>query len=115
MFSGILKYIGVTNDFVSDAQRVEIAQKLLHQGLKRPELKDELYMQLIKQTRGNTNTDACLRAWEIFHLVSAAMPPSKVCWPATCASIAVLALRSGEVLRDVVLFILVPASRSMLT
>lgn len=26
--------------------QVEIAQKLLHQGLKRPELKDELYMQV---------------------------------------------------------------------
>jgi hypothetical protein len=29
-------------------------QKLLHQGMKRPELKDELYMQLLKQSRGNT-------------------------------------------------------------
>lgn len=81
MFSGILKYIGVTNDYVSDAQRVEIAQKLLHQGLKRPELKDELYMQLIKQTRGNTSMDACLRTWEIFHLVTATMPPSKASCP----------------------------------
>ena len=32
----------------------ELVQKLLHQGIKRPELKDELYMQLLKQSRGNT-------------------------------------------------------------
>ena len=26
------------------------------QGIKRPELRDELYMQLLKQSRGNTST-----------------------------------------------------------
>ncbi|GMH43112.1 hypothetical protein BSKO_11034 [Bryopsis sp. KO-2023] len=77
MFAGILKYIGVSGEAGTDAQRVEIAQKLLHQGLKRPELKDEFYMQLIKQTRGNTNVETNLRAWELFHMVTATMPPSK--------------------------------------
>lgn len=47
------------------------------QGLKRPELKDELYMQLLKQTRGNPNTVPKLKAWELLHLVASTMPPSK--------------------------------------
>lgn len=49
MFHGILKYCGDSGEQCSAIQRLEIAQRLLHQGLKRPELRDELYMQLIKQ------------------------------------------------------------------
>jgi hypothetical protein len=62
------------------AVAVEVVQKLLHQGLKRPELRDELYMQLVKQTRGNPLPHSRARAWEIFTLVAASMPPSKVGW-----------------------------------
>lgn len=78
MFVSMLKYMGLAKEYVTDAQKVEIAQKLLHQGLKRPELKDELYMQLVKQTRGNPSLDNKMRAWELFHLVTSTMPPSKV-------------------------------------
>lgn len=78
MFMSMLKYMGLGREHMTDAQKVEIAQKLLHQGLKRPDLKDELYMQLIKQTRGNPSTDGKMRAWELFHLVTSTMPPSKV-------------------------------------
>ena len=53
MFSGVLKYMGEGEEEMSDYQQYDIAQKLLHQGLKRPELRDELYMQLLRQTRGN--------------------------------------------------------------
>ena len=60
------------------AAAVEIIQKLLHQGLKRPELRDELYMQLVKQTRCNPLPHSRSRAWELFTLVAASMPPSKV-------------------------------------
>ncbi len=78
MFSGILKYTGETGEQLPAIQSLEIAQKLLHQGLKRPELKDELYMQLIKQTRGNPNITTRVKAWELFFLVASTMPPSKV-------------------------------------
>jgi len=79
MFSGILKYTGeiTEGEPISHAQRVEVAQKLLHSGLKRPELKDELYMQLLKQTRGNPSVEARQHAWELFHLVASTMPPNK--------------------------------------
>lgn len=44
--------------------------------MKRQELRDELYMQLIKQSRGNI-TPSAHRAWELFFLVASTMPPSK--------------------------------------
>ena len=50
--------------------------QLLLQGMKRPDLKDELYMQLLKQSRGNV-TPSAYRAWELFLLVASTMPPSK--------------------------------------
>jgi len=46
------------------------------QGMKRAELRDELYMQLIKQSRGNV-TPTAFRAWELFLLTASTMPPSK--------------------------------------
>jgi len=57
--------------------RAELAQKLLHQALKRPELRDELYVQLVKQTRGNPRPASRLRAWALLSLVAAAAPPSR--------------------------------------
>jgi len=77
MFAGMLKYMGEQGDPAEPAVGIEIAQKLLHQGLKRPELKDELYMQLLKQTRGNPNVNSRTKAWELFQLTAATMPPSK--------------------------------------
>ena len=41
------------------------------QGLKRPELRDELYMQLVRQTRGNPLPASRARAWELFTVVAA--------------------------------------------
>ena len=46
------------------------------QGVKRAELRDELYMQLIKQSRGNA-TPSAAKAWELLYLTAATMPPSK--------------------------------------
>ena len=46
MFGGIQKYMAAAGpDASTEAQRLEIASKLLHQAIRRPELKDELYMQ----------------------------------------------------------------------
>lgn len=78
MFASVLKYQGDTGEALDDVQRIDIAQKLLHQGLKRLELKDELYMQLVKQTRGNPGPVSREKAWELFYVVASAMPPSKV-------------------------------------
>ena len=46
MFGGVQKYMTADGPNPStEAQRLEIASKLLHQVIRRPELKDELYMQ----------------------------------------------------------------------
>ncbi|CAK0740574.1 hypothetical protein CVIRNUC_001260 [Coccomyxa viridis] len=76
MFAGVQKYMAESNDAPVGAAKAELVQKLLHQGIKRPELRDELYMQLLKQSRGNT-TASCAKAWELFFLVASVMPPSK--------------------------------------
>lgn len=54
MFAGVQKYMVEGGEQLTNAQCAELVQKLLHQGIKRPELKDELYMQLLKQSRGNS-------------------------------------------------------------
>ena len=58
MFAGIQRYMDEHQEGLSAAQGIEIVQKLLHQGLKIPELKDELFMQLLKQSRGNPSPQA---------------------------------------------------------
>lgn len=77
MFASVLQYMGVHGEILGAMQALELAQKLLHQGLKRVELRDELYMQLVKQTRGNPNAAARTKAWQLFYLTAATMPPSK--------------------------------------
>jgi hypothetical protein len=57
--------------------RADCATMFMLQGLKRQELRDELYMQLVKQTRSNPVSTSRTRAWALFHLVASAMPPSK--------------------------------------
>jgi len=49
MFGGVQKYMLPDSgppDGITPLQRLEIAGKLLHQAVRRPELKDELYMQV---------------------------------------------------------------------
>ena len=58
MFAGIQRYMDEAQEGLNTTQSIEILQKLLHQGLKRPELKDELFMQLLKQSRGNPSPPA---------------------------------------------------------
>lgn len=62
----------------SDALHHKTDASAVMQCLKRTELKDELYMQLVKQTRGNPIPQSRLKAWELFDLMAAAAPPSKV-------------------------------------
>ena len=77
MFASLLNYMGIHGEMLSQVAALEIAQKLLHQGLKRSELRDELFLQLLKQTRGCPNPSARAKAWQLFYLSAAVMPPSK--------------------------------------
>jgi len=77
MFNGILKYQGETGESLTEVDLLTIATKLIQNGLKRPELRDELYAQLSKQTRSNPTPDSAVRAWELMVAVCSTMPPSK--------------------------------------
>eukprot|EP00890_Picochlorum_soloecismus_P006002 jgi/Picsp_1/6402/NSC_03750-R1_kinesin-like calmodulin binding protein len=77
MFASILQYMGLQGEMLAQVACLELAQKLLHQGLKRSELRDELYMQLLKQTRGCPNPAAKAKAWQLFYITASAMPPTK--------------------------------------
>lgn len=57
LFQIILKYMGIDSSDrttpISLDERVELVGKLYKQNLKRPELRDELFVQISKQTRNN--------------------------------------------------------------
>lgn len=59
MFQIILKYMGIDSldrmTPLSLEERIELIGKLYKQTLKHPELRDELFAQISKQTRNNTD------------------------------------------------------------
>lgn len=81
LFQIILKYMEVdSSDRVSQTsldERIELVGKLYKQTLKRPELRDELFAQISKQTRNNPDRQLLIRAWELMYLCASSMPPSK--------------------------------------
>eukprot|EP00204_Picochlorum_oklahomense_P000034 CAMPEP_0118798274 /NCGR_PEP_ID=MMETSP1161-20130426/689_1 /TAXON_ID=249345 /ORGANISM="Picochlorum oklahomensis, Strain CCMP2329" /LENGTH=1157 /DNA_ID=CAMNT_0006725649 /DNA_START=176 /DNA_END=3649 /DNA_ORIENTATION=+ len=77
MFASVLQYMGASGEMLSQVQSLELAQKLLHQGLKRTELRDELFLQLVKQTRGCPSPASRAKAWQLFYITASCMPPTK--------------------------------------
>lgn len=66
----------LTYNFISKSSQAQKSWQGNLQAMKRAELRDELYMQLIKQSRGNTSPTA-FRAWELFLMLASTTPPSK--------------------------------------
>ncbi|XP_062102804.1 kinesin-like protein KIN-14E [Humulus lupulus] len=81
LFQIILKYMGADpSDRVTPTtldERIELVGKLYKQTLKRIELRDELFVQLSKQTRNNPERQYLIKAWELMYLCASSMPPSK--------------------------------------
>ncbi|KOM32029.1 hypothetical protein LR48_Vigan01g158500 [Vigna angularis] len=81
LFQIILKYMGIDpSDRVTPIsldERVELVGKLYKQNLKRPELRDELFVQISKQTRNNPERQYLIKAWELMYLCASSMSPSK--------------------------------------
>ncbi|QCD81841.1 kinesin-like protein KIN-14E isoform X2 [Vigna unguiculata] len=81
LFQIILKYMGIdASDRVTPIsldERVELVGKLYKQNLKRPELRDELFVQISKQTRNNPERQYLIKAWELMYLCASSMSPSK--------------------------------------
>ncbi|KAL8151891.1 LOW QUALITY PROTEIN: hypothetical protein V2J09_021699 [Rumex salicifolius] len=81
LFQTILKYMGVdSSDKVTPTsldERIELVGKLFKHTLKRSELRDELFVQISKQTRNNPDKQYLIKAWELMYLCASSMPPSK--------------------------------------
>ena len=52
-------------------------QSTIAYGIERPELRDEIFCQLIRQVSDNPKEDAVLRGWHFLTLCTIAFPPSK--------------------------------------
>lgn len=62
-------------------------QSIVAEGVERDELKDEIFVQLMRQTNNNPVRDACLRLWVLLCLCVIAFHPTKLLqkvWNATC-------------------------------
>lgn len=57
---------------------MEIARKIFALCLNSTELKDELYLQLMKLTKECVGSEFKLCLWELWLLTTASFPPSKV-------------------------------------
>ncbi|CAN6453602.1 unnamed protein product [Victoria cruziana] len=81
LFQVVLKYMEVeASDRVAPLsmdEKIELIGKLYKQSLKRSDLRDELFTQLLKQTRNNQDQHCLTKAWELMYLCASAMPPSK--------------------------------------
>lgn len=81
LFQTILKYMGVdSSDRVTPTsldESIELVGKLYKHTLKRSELRDELFVQISKQTRNNPDRQYLIKSWELMYLCASSMPPSK--------------------------------------
>ena len=62
---------------VKSEQANLIIQSTIAYGIERPELRDEIFCQLIRQVSENPKEDAILRGWHVITLCTIAFPPSK--------------------------------------
>lgn len=75
MFKNLCKYM--TGESAKSDNEVRIIQSILRHGIDKSELRDEIYIQIVRQITNNPHNDYCLRLWILLGLVSAAFPPSK--------------------------------------
>jgi len=74
-FKNIMSYMG---DRSSSKEPLAHAKKLIFNAMNNPGgLRDEIYLQLCKQTTANPNLDSEMKGWELMNLCLASFPPSK--------------------------------------
>lgn len=81
LFQMVLRYMGVDSlektTQLDLEEQIELVGKIYKYALKRAELRDELFIQLSKQTRNNPDRNFLRKAWELMYLCASSMPPSK--------------------------------------
>lgn len=74
-FKNIVSYMGQRNSSKDD---IAHATKLLANSVHAPEVfRDELFCQLVKQTRGNPDPESTVKGWQLMAIVAGTFPPSK--------------------------------------
>eukprot|EP01052_Picozoa_sp_SAG31_P035972 SAG31_NODE_4419_length_3250_cov_2.345922_1_plen_252_part_00 len=76
IFNNVLGYTGAS---IQQYPHM-LAKETLEKGLETPELRDEIYLQIIKQTRG-AKDEILLRAWQLLFLCCKTFPPSEDLFP----------------------------------
>lgn len=77
---------------------VELVEYVVGRGIELPDLRDEIYCQLCKQTNNNPKPDTAIRGWEMMALVCSAFPPSKMLIKYVCNYIQSSIPREGKIL-----------------
>lgn len=75
IFKELNKY--AKGDHKGDAE-INIIQQIIELGIEREELRDEIFVQVIRQLTNNPSADQVERLWLLLCLVVVAFPPSKV-------------------------------------
>jgi hypothetical protein len=79
-FKNILRYMGdAPASSTSKVSRSQMyyAQQLIEKAVNMPELRDEIYVQLCKQTNDNPNPQSLTKGWELFVMCAYSFPPTK--------------------------------------
>jgi hypothetical protein len=74
-FSAILHFTGA--DTTQDSGKIKHIERIIDILGQNAEIRDEVYFQLIKQTRGNPNPDCLYATWQIFFIVASVFPCSR--------------------------------------
>lgn len=75
-FKHILAYTGADGSTKQLGQPI-VANKIVSHLMTLPELRDEVFFQLVKQTRQNPNQEVLQRTWELFLIIATLFPSSR--------------------------------------
>jgi hypothetical protein len=76
-FKLILSYTGADCPPPPPRTALPTLRRLLKLGVDCPDLIDEIFFQLVKQTRKNNDPECALRTWELFLIVASALPSTR--------------------------------------
>ncbi|XP_053210352.1 myosin-I heavy chain-like isoform X2 [Panonychus citri] len=75
LFKEIHKYL--SQDLKSESE-IKLIQSIVVKGIEREELRDEIFVQLVRQSTNNPSREETLKAWVLLGLTSAAFQPGKI-------------------------------------